>query len=118
MFEKISNRQRHGRKKDRNERRSFNYLDAQPGIWDETYTAPSGFVRIAGRSPIYEYKQDDARILFFDKSVSRPAIQPPMMMLSNWADDGNGGAASIPQNMINIEMAPLNFFREKSNYKF
>ena len=71
-----------------------------------------------GAQTIYEYKQDDARILFFDKNLSRPAIQPPMMMLSNWADDGNGGAASIPQNMINIEMAPLNFFREKSNYKF
>ena len=86
-----------------------------------------------GAQIIYEYKQDDARILFFDKnlsqyiphivrmyengkalheqiwwpdSLSRPAIQPPMMMLSDWADDGNGGAASIPQNMINIEMAP------------
>ena len=90
----------------------------------------------AGAQTIYEYKQEDARILFFDKnlsqyiphivrmyengkalheqiwwpdSLSRPAIQPPMMMLSDWADDGNGGAASIPQNMINIEMAPLNF---------
>ena len=89
-----------------------------------------------GAQTIYEYKQDDARILFFDKNLSqyiphivrmyengkalheqiwwpdslyRPAIQPPMMMLSDWADDGNGGAASIPQNMINIEMAPLNF---------
>ena len=85
---------------------------------------------------IYEYGQDDARILFFDKkqalhiphivrmyengkalheqiwwtdSTSRPAIQPPVMMLSDWADDGNGGAASIPRNMINIEMAPLGF---------
>ena len=27
----------------------------------------------AGAQTIYEYKQEDARILFYDKSVSRPA---------------------------------------------
>lgn len=85
---------------------------------------------------IYEYKRDDARILFFDKnqskyiphivrmyengkalhehiwwpdSLSVPSIQAPMLMMSDFADDGNGGASSIPQNLISVEMAPLNY---------
>jgi Periplasmic component of the Tol biopolymer transport system len=98
----------------------------------------------ADAQTIYEYKQEDARVLFFDKGLSqyiphiirmyengkalheqvwwpdslgtgavlpsgKPAIQPPMMMLSDWADDGNGGASAIPKNLISVEMAPLNF---------
>ena len=93
---------------------------------------------------IYEYKSEDAQVLFFDKSLSqyiphivrmyengktihegiwwpdsqtghpllpngKPAIQPPLMMISDWADDGNGGASAIPRNLISVEMAPLNF---------
>ncbi len=85
---------------------------------------------------IYEYKRDDADVLFFNKNLSqyipqiireyergkaihtgiwsidtvgKSAIQPPMMMVSDWADDGNGGVSSIPKNLISIEMAPINF---------
>ena len=98
----------------------------------------------ASSQTIYEYERDDARILFFDKELSKyiphivrmyengkalqeqiwwpdtlasrpvlpsgkPVIQPPLMLLSDWGDDGNGGASAIPQNMISVEMAPLNF---------
>lgn len=85
---------------------------------------------------IYEYKREDADVLFFNKNLSqyiphlireyemgkalhtgiwsidtagRAAIQPPMIMVRDWADDGNGGVSSIPKNMISIEMAPTNF---------
>ena len=85
---------------------------------------------------IYEYSQDDAKILFFDKNLSQyiPHLvrmyengkalhnqiwqtdsthyynpQPPLMLVTDWEDDGNGGVTSIPQNLISIGMAPLNF---------
>lgn len=35
-------------------------------------------------------------------------IQPPLLMLSDWEDDGNGGASPLPHNMIQIGMAPVN----------
>lgn len=35
-------------------------------------------------------------------------IKPPFMMLTDWDDDGNGGAAPLPHNFISIGMAPLN----------
>jgi len=85
---------------------------------------------------IYEYKRDDADLFFFSKGLSqyvphivrayeggkafhtgiwdidttgRSAIQPPMIMVMDWMDNGNGGASSIPKNIISIEMAPLDF---------
>lgn len=86
---------------------------------------------------IYEYSRDDATMLFFNKNISqyipfitrqyqdgkylhtdiwhlsptgsKDAIQPPMMMITDWEDDGNGGVTSIPCNTISIGMAPMNF---------
>lgn len=85
---------------------------------------------------IYEYSRDDATVLFFDKNLSqniphmirmyesgktkhegiwniprtgKEAIQPPMMMVTDWGDDGNGGASALPKNVISIEMSPINF---------
>jgi len=96
-------------------------------------------VLVAFRLPaqtIYEYKRDDARVLFFDKDLSqhiphlvnmyesgrtihngiwgidttgKAMIQPPMMMITDMCDDGNGGVTPIPTNMIAIGMAPVNF---------
>ena len=75
---------------------------------------------------IYKYEQRDSSmnrgvtLTFFSKTLSqyiphiirqyehgkalhdtvwgRPAIQPPFMMLTDWEDDGNGGAAPLPSN--------------------
>jgi len=85
---------------------------------------------------IYEYSRDDATVLFFDKDLSqhiphivnmyeygktlhngiwdidtcgKAMIQPPMMMVTDWCDDGNGGVSAIPTNTISICMAPMNF---------
>lgn len=85
---------------------------------------------------IYEYERDDARVLFFNEQISekiphiirkyeegksihnqvwglpesgKGQIQPPMLLVTEWGDDGNGGASALPKNMISIEMAPLNF---------
>lgn len=38
----------------------------------------------------------------------KPAIKPPVMYLTDWEDDGNGGASPLPYNLINIGMAPMN----------
>jgi len=84
---------------------------------------------------VYEYKRSDADVFFFDKGLSqdiphiirnyeegkaihneiwhidtvgKAALQPPMMMVSDWNDDGGGGAGSIPKNVILIDMAPIN----------
>ena len=85
---------------------------------------------------IYKYEQRDSSmnrgvtLTFFSKTLSqyiphiirqyehgkalhdtvwgRPAIQPPFMMLTDWEDDGNGGAAPLPSNVISIGMAPVN----------
>lgn len=34
-------------------------------------------------------------------------IQPPLLMLTDWEDDGNGGATPLPHNLIQIGMAPV-----------
>jgi len=97
------------------------------------------FLLVAGRLPaqtLYEYKRSDADVLFFDKNSSqhipsiirkyesgkaihtgiwnndttgKAAIQPPMIMLMDWSDDGNAGVTSIPKNIISMYMAPMNF---------
>ena len=85
---------------------------------------------------IYKYEQRDSSmnrgvtLTFFSKTLSqyiphiirqyehakalhdtvwgKPDIQPPFMMLTDWEDDGNGGAAPLPSNVISIGMAPVN----------
>ena len=81
----------------------------------------------------YQYNTDDARLVFFDKSLSRyiphmvrmyrngralheqiwttdSIYQPeaPLLLLTDWEDDGNGGATPLPRSLIQIGMAPLN----------
>jgi len=97
------------------------------------------FVLVAFGLPaqtIYEYNRKDATVLFFNKDLSqhiphivrmyedgraihngiwnidtagKARIQPPMMMVTDWEDDGNGGVTPIPKNIILIGMAPVNF---------
>ncbi|MBQ7709484.1 MAG: hypothetical protein IJT74_06160 [Bacteroidales bacterium] len=80
----------------------------------------------------YQYQTDEARLVFFDKNLSRyiPHMvrmfvngktlheqiwatdslyvpEPPMLLLTDWEDDGNGGAAPLPRNFIQIGMAPI-----------
>ena len=80
----------------------------------------------------FQYKTDQAQLVFFDKSLSRyiPHMirmyrngkalhdqiwtsdsvyvpETPLMLLTDWEDDGNGGAAPLPRNFIQIGMAPL-----------
>ena len=80
----------------------------------------------------YQYSTDDARLVFFDKNLSRyiPHMvrmfrngkalhnqiwatdslyvpEAPMLLLTDWEDDGNGGAAPLPHSFIQIGMAPL-----------
>ena len=84
------------------------------------------------RQTYYQYKNDEARLVFFDKNLSRyiPHIvrmydngkalhhqiwttdslyQPeaPLMMITDWEDDGNGGVTALPHTLIQIGMAPL-----------
>ena len=33
--------------------------------------------------------------------------EPPLMMVTDWEDDGNGGATPLPHSLIQIGMAPL-----------
>ena len=81
----------------------------------------------------YQYKTDEARLVFFDKSLSRyiPHMirmfqngkalhgqiwttdsvyvpEAPLLLLTDWEDDGNGGATPLPRSLIQIGMAPLN----------
>jgi len=81
----------------------------------------------------YQYKTDDARLVFFDKNLSRyiPHMvrmfqngkalhgqiwttdsvyvpEAPLLLLTDWEDDGNGGATPLPRSFIQIGMAPLN----------
>ena len=81
----------------------------------------------------YQYKTDDARLVFFDKNLSRyiPHMirmyqngkalhgqiwttdslyvpEAPLLLLTDWEDDGNGGATPLPRSLIQIGMAPLN----------
>jgi len=96
---------------------------------------------------IYEYDRDDIKVLFFNKNLSqdiphmikmfengkslhtgiwnidtlgRASIEPPMMMVTDWGDDGNGGVSAIPKDLISIGMAPLNFsyFIAPSNERY
>lgn len=91
---------------------------------------------VAQTSTIYHYERDNAHVLFFDKRLSQylPHMmrryesslilhhqlwqtdslhlykpERPLMMVTDWEDDGNGGVSSIPQNTIFIGMAPLNY---------
>ena len=81
----------------------------------------------------FQYQTDDAQLVFFDKNLSRyiPHMirmfqngkalhdqiwttdsiyrpEAPILMLTDWEDDGNGGATPLPRSMIQIGMAPLN----------
>ena len=81
----------------------------------------------------FQYKTDEATLVFFDKGLSRyiphmirmyqngkalheqiwtsdSIYQPeaPLLLLTDWEDDGNGGASPLPRSMIQIGMAPLN----------
>ena len=80
----------------------------------------------------FQYKTDEARIVFFDKNLSRyiPHMtrmfqrgktlheqiwttdsvfipEAPLLMITDWEDDGNGGASPLPRSYIQIGMAPL-----------
>ena len=81
----------------------------------------------------FQYKTDEATLVFFDKNLSRyiphmirmyqngkalhqqiwtsdSIYQPeaPLLLLTDWEDDGNGGATPLPRSLIQIGMAPLN----------
>ena len=81
----------------------------------------------------YQYTTDDVQMVFFDKNLSRyiPHMirmyqngkalheqiwtsdglyvpEAPMLLLTDWEDDGNGGATPLPHSLIQIGMAPLN----------
>lgn len=40
--------------------------------------------------------------------INDGSIMAPVVMLSDWEDDGNAGAAPLPYNLITIGMAPMN----------
>ena len=86
----------------------------------------------AQRQTYYQYKTDDARLVFFDKNLSRyiPHMvrmyrngkalheqiwttdsvyvpEAPLLLVTDWEDDGNGGATPLPRSLIQIGMAPL-----------
>lgn len=91
---------------------------------------------------IYQYKQEDATICFFDKNQSQylPLMmrryqrshalhsqiwgelpsQAPFMMITDWEDDGNAGVGAMPHTLIQIGMAPLNmsYFVGPSNERY
>ena len=81
----------------------------------------------------FQYKTDDATLVFFDKNQSRyiphmirmyqngkalhkqiwttDSVYKPestLLLLTDWEDDGNGGATPLPRSLIQIGMAPLN----------
>ena len=81
----------------------------------------------------YQYKSEGVRLVFFDKNLSRyiPHMirmfqngkalheqiwttdsvyvpEDPLLLLTDWEDDGNGGATPLPRSLIQIGMAPLN----------
>lgn len=84
---------------------------------------------------IYKYENNDVKFLFFDKKISQyvPHLiwehqlglerhnriwnagdtahqyrpEQTLIYLTDWNDDGNGGASILPNNMISIRMAPL-----------
>ena len=80
----------------------------------------------------YQYRTEDAQLVFFDKNLSRyiPHMirmyqngkarheqiwttdslyvpEAPLLLLTDWEDDGNGGATPLPRSMIQIGMAPM-----------
>ncbi|MBP5336095.1 MAG: hypothetical protein J6Y63_01110 [Bacteroidales bacterium] len=80
----------------------------------------------------FQYKTDEAQLVFFDKNLSRyiPHMvrmyqngralheqiwttdsvyvpEVPLLLLTDWEDDGNGGATPLPRSMIQIGMAPM-----------
>ena len=80
----------------------------------------------------YQYNTKEAQLVFFDKSLSRyiPHMirmyqngkalheqiwttdslyvpEAPLLLLTDWEDDGNGGATPLPRSLIQIGMAPL-----------
>lgn len=80
----------------------------------------------------YQYSNEDAQLIFFDKNLSRyiPHIirmynngralheqiwatdslyvpEKIMLLLTDWEDDGNGGASPLPRSFIQIGMAPM-----------
>ena len=80
----------------------------------------------------FQYKTDEAQLVFFDKNLSRyiPHMirmyqngkalheqiwttdslyvpEAPLLLLTDWEDDGNGGATPLPRSLIQIGMAPL-----------
>ena len=80
----------------------------------------------------FQYRTDEARLVFFDKNLSRYiphmvrmfqngkalhqqvwatdsvyVMQPPLILVTDWEDDGNGGATPLPQNYIQFSMAPM-----------
>ena len=87
-------------------------------------------IPVSAQVSMYQYKQSDATICFFDKEQSQyiPHLvrnyqlgkalhkqiwgslpeQAPFMVLTDFEDDGNGGVGAIPHTSINIGMAPLN----------
>ena len=80
----------------------------------------------------YQYRTEDAQLVFFDKNLSRyiPHMirmyqngkarheqiwttdslyvpEAPLLLLTDWEDDGNGGATPLPRSLIQIGMAPM-----------
>ena len=80
----------------------------------------------------FQYKTDEATLVFFDKNLSRyiPHMvrmfqngkalhgqiwttdsvykpEAPLLMITDWEDDGNGGASPLPRSFIQIGMAPM-----------
>ena len=80
----------------------------------------------------YQYQADDVRLVFFDKNLSRfiPHMirmyqngtalhgqiwttdsvyrpEAPLLMVTDWEDEGNGGASPLPHSNIFIGMSPL-----------
>lgn len=82
----------------------------------------------------WQYCTDDARMVFFDPQLSQYIphmmrmyrngqalhgqvwgtdslypLEAPLMLITDWEDDGNGGVCALPHTLIQIGMAPLNF---------
>ena len=85
-----------------------------------------------GQGTYYQYQTDDVRLVFFDKGLSRyiPHMirmyhngtalhsqlwttdsvycsEAPLLMVTDWEDEGNGGATPLPHSTILIGMSPL-----------
>lgn len=85
---------------------------------------------VAFAQTIYQYKQTDATVCFFNKKESQylPHLmrkyqlgkalhsqiwgslptEAPFMMMYDWSDDGNAGVSVLPNTNISIGTAPLN----------